>query len=141
MSFHWSDIRKSARIEAMKSAWEPGLSMSKLAAKLGTTRSAIAGMYHRHGSLLVDQPLNKRPEKKAEDEKTVIRVKRPVPPAVLRYTRDYGPGLPLVRVSNHQCKWPINDPEIGQEHLFCAMPAEGPYCDHHKQRSVRKEAA
>lgn len=51
----------AARIEAIKKAWEPGMSARDLAAKMGMTREAIVGMFHRHREKLLPAKLQARP--------------------------------------------------------------------------------
>lgn len=51
----------AARIEAIKAAWEPGMSARDLAAKMGMTREAIVGMFHRHKEKLLPAKLQARP--------------------------------------------------------------------------------
>ena len=160
MSFHWSSLTTEGRIEALKTAWEHGASMADIGARLGISRQAVAGIYFRHGHLLEDCPLRspfgiKRKKRRTKAE---IETAKTIEAAALAeqavaaaqaairkaqaITEPHGVGRTLMMLARHQCKWPVNDAERGQEHLFCALPADGPYCDHHKQRSVyiRKEA-
>ena len=52
-------------------------------------------------------------------------------------------GRPLMMLAACECKWPLTDVAkgAGAAHLFCALPADGPYCAHHAMRSVAERRA
>jgi hypothetical protein len=161
MTVHWATLTTEGRIEAMKAAWHLGISMKGLARRLGTTRSGISGMYNRHRDKLPDHPLNRQTESlaKAAEARRQRLPKQPKPMkhpragsrllAAAREMRSalvqptvagpHGPGIPLMMLGGQQCKWPVNEAERGEQHLFCAAPADGPYCEHHRARSVAPE--
>jgi hypothetical protein len=165
MTIHWATLTTEGRIEALKAAWHLGISMSGLARRLGTTRSGISGMYNRHRDKLPDHPLNRQTESlakaaEARRQRLPVRTKQPKPmkhprvgsklmPRPTRPTEPralpvvagpQGPGVPLDKLAPYQCKWAINEAERGEQHLFCRAPApDGPYCAHHKARSVAPE--
>jgi hypothetical protein len=43
----------------------------------------------------------------------------------------------LHEVGHNQCSWPVNDPPIGEPHLFCGheTAADKHYCPHHQERA------
>lgn len=137
MTMHWRSLGTEGRIEALRSAWTEGCSMRELAERVGTSKGGIAGFYSRHRNALADCPLrapnlgNGKP----------VRWQRPSKP---KRPRPDGPppfvARPLMLLQRNQCKWPVNDAERGQEHLFCGMASEGPYCEQHKARSITDRA-
>jgi hypothetical protein len=161
MTIHWQALTAEGRIEALKSKWELGISMGQLARRLGVTRSSIAGIYNRHRDKLPDHPLNRQTESLAKaaearrqrlpkqpkpmkhprvGSKLMPRPTRPTEPRLLPVVASpQGPGIPLMMLGGQQCKWPVNEAERGEQHLFCAAPADGPYCAHHKARSTATE--
>lgn len=155
MTFHWQSLDIEGRIEALKAVYFQGASMGDLAARLGVTRQAIAGMYNRHRGKLEQQPLRKpyhpgSTKTRAKKPAPVARVARPVPkpvpkpvpimrPAVEVETESHLAGVTLMMLQRGQCKWPVLDTEPGEEHLFCGRKSLGSYCNHHKARSTTTE--
>jgi len=63
------------------------------------------------------------------------RVKPPTPPVDEWSPYDAGSHhKPLIDLKALECRWPVGHDTRG--HLFCSHEALGPYCDHHKARSV-----
>jgi hypothetical protein len=161
MTVHWATLTTEGRLDALKAAWHLGISMKGLARRLGTTRSGISGMYNRHRDKLPDHPLNRQTESLAKaaearrqrlpkqpkpmkhprvGSKLMPRPTRPTEPRSLPVVEGpHGPGIPLMMLGGQQCKWPVNEAERDELHLFCAAPADGPYCQHHKARSTATE--
>lgn len=44
--------------------------------------------------------------------------------------------VPLMDLKHGDCRWPVNTPARGESYLFCANPADGSYCQHHKAISI-----
>lgn len=43
----------------------------------------------------------------------------------------------MMDLTSDSCRWPVNDPEPKEEHLFCGHPKKyGSYCAHHAAMSV-----
>jgi hypothetical protein len=152
MTIHWPTLSTEARIEAIKATWHLGISMLGIAKRLNASRSSIAGFYFRHRDKLPDHPLNRQTEslaKAAEARRQRVKaqpkakaVKRtPVAPFVRlqRVDEDYGPGVPMLELAGHQCRWAVNDAPRPEDHLFCGRPADGSYCAHHTTRSTATE--
>jgi len=60
MSLHWRMLSTAEKIEAVKTAWHPGISASRIAAHFyGATRNAVIGLYSRYPSDLSGTPLKK----------------------------------------------------------------------------------
>lgn len=146
MSIHWPTkaLDPAGRVEAIRAAYTPGASLKLLGQRLGTSRNAIAGVYHRARGELADCPLMTPGEvreasrrRKAEPRKPEPKpVSRALPAPRVQSDESHGAGRPLMMLAARQCKWPVNEAERGQEHLFCGLPAEGSYCAHHAARGV-----
>lgn len=142
---HWKHLKCQEKIEAIKVIWEAGMSARHIAANFdGATRFAVIGLYGRHGDKLKDHPLrlpcNQLGAARVRKEKTVS-IRHPTAPQPPRRPPAYvgGPilaGKPLMMVGAKECRWPVNDAEVGEVHLFCAMPADGIYCSHHRLRGT-----
>jgi len=149
----WRTMDTQGRIEAIRQAWFPGCSSAKIAAQLeGVTRNAIIGMYHRFPNSLTDKPLVSRgpvgniAERKKKSRASVTflfaaKTSKPMKAAPIFAEESALCGKPLVMLMAHECRWPVNDSERDELHLFCGMPAEGSYCAHHKLRSYRANGA
>jgi hypothetical protein len=137
MTIHWPTAKEDpqARIAAVQAAWWKGCSMGQLGAMLGTTRSAISGVYGRHPELRTSHPLRPASVRGATFVSGIPRPPKPLP-VLTPAGESHGAGRTLQMLQAHQCKWPVNDAGSGELHLFCALPAEGPYCQHHKRRST-----
>lgn len=45
-------------------------------------------------------------------------------------------GRPLYLLGLNECRWAVNDADKGELHLFCGSPAEGPWCECHRRKSI-----
>lgn len=161
MTVQWSELTTvEARIEAIKSAYQPGFSSRDIGAQLGTTRNAIIGMFNRHGDKLaccaMPPPYGGK-ERRSKPKPIVLAIPpkpgKPKSPSksVPIFAADPviepamgGPivvGRPLMMLGARQCRWPVNDAAVGELHLFCGEKAEGSYCPHHARRLVWRRAA
>lgn len=147
MSMHWVDLTTEARIEAIKAVYEPGMSASEIAASIGgPTRNAIIGMYGRYSKQLEQFPL--RPFRtcstKPRTGRKLPKRKKPntpfIPEAVFEptYSGDQTCGRPIVMLDSRQCRWPVNDADRGELHLFCGAPSDGVFCPHHSSIAYRE---
>ena len=148
---HWRQLTTKGRIDAIRDVWVPGCSTAQIAAHMeGATRNAIIGMYHRFPNSLTDRPLvsrgiagntSKAREKKKRNALTFLFAEKVVPkplPAPRTTASEHRLcGKPLMLLQAKECKWPVNEAERGELHLFCAMPTEGTYCEHHKMRAYQ----
>lgn len=142
---HWREIGTLAKIEAIREVWFPGCSTAQIAAHFNdVSRNAIIGIYNRYGPThLADKPLNARsPINKAgvERKKRVVarvvkfRGSKPLPELVERAVEYRLCGKPLMMLEARECRFPVNEAEGEDIHLFCGRPAERSYCDHHHGR-------
>lgn len=132
MSIHWKSLDTSGKIKAVKSVWREGMSARQIAAHFnGATKNAVVGMYSRWRTELMNTPL---PDKARPIHRPAAsRQEAPVLP-----DERHGAGRTLMMLARHQCKWPVNEAEPGGIHLFCGLPADGPWCEHHAFRSIRR---
>lgn len=51
------------------------------------------------------------------------------------------PLRPLADLKANECRWPVNDADHGEAHLFCGAPAATgkPYCPDHYQRAYQSK--
>lgn len=145
MSIHWKSLDTPAKIDAVKSVWREGMSMGQIAAHFsGASRNSIAGLYGRYRAELIEAPLRARAAVIERVERAARR-RRSAQHGTLSCApvlpdEAHGAGRTLMMLARHRCKWPVNDAEPGGIHLFCGLPADGPYCDHHAFRSSGRSA-
>lgn len=147
---HWKELDSQGRIDAIRAVWFPGCSTREIAASLvGTTRNAVIGMYHRFPNSLTDKPLVKRgiidevAAKSRKDRKRrapvtflfADKTSKPLPPLVEIAFEHRLCGKPLMMLQSSECRFPVNEASGEDLHLFCALPADGSYCGHHRQRA------
>ena len=106
-------------ITKVKTLWEEGYSSSAIAKALGEglTKNAVIGKIHR---LKVAR----------NTVQNIATAKISLPPIVelLPYI---GQPKPLEILGPQECRYPVNTPEDGGLHLFCAAPTETVYCENH----------
>lgn len=146
----WKSLNTAEKIDAIRAFWFSGCSTREIAASMeGVTRNAIIGMYHRFPNSLTDKPLVKRgiiddvAAKSRKDRKRrapvtflfADKTSKPLPQPVEIAFEYRLCGKPLLKLGANECKWSINDASGEDLHLFCALPADGSYCHHHKTRA------
>lgn len=121
MNIHSPKWTENRVAEASK-LWAKGLSASNIAAEIGgVSRNAVAGLALRNRELF---------PQRGRKFKSVWAV--PVIPATDYDTQSL--HKPLLDLQANECRWPVGHDHRG--HLFCGHEADGPYCKHHKARSV-----
>lgn len=144
---HWRQLSTAEKIEAVKSTWFKGISAREIAARFdGASRNAVIGLYDRYPDDLASAPLNKpkgavKAEARAKTGRNFIvrrpSTRKPIAPTtpVVEQAGEYHVcGRPLMMLARGRCKWPVNDAEVGETHLFCCVPANGSYCEAHAAR-------
>jgi len=142
MTIHWRKLKTDQRVEAIRSVYVPDISSRKIANALGITKGAVCGMYFRHPDKLADCPLpdhgrrtiSREGSPKPRPEKSAPRIPAPAVVPDIMFTA----GRPLMAMESGQCRWPVNDAEPGEMHLFCGLPTEATYCGHHTSRAYRE---
>jgi hypothetical protein len=137
----------AAKIEAVKSVSEPGMSASQIASYFdGATRNAIIGLFHRHALVFEGKArLRTRTDTAAriavaKRGRIKSRKSAPLPSVELHKTETHLCGRPLFDLKAKECRWSVNEAEPSELHLFCGMPTETTYCQHHTSRAHREQA-
>ena len=145
--------------------WEQGVPASKIAAKLGRSRSSVIGFVQRKVG-----PRTRRGDASARDSKGFSFVRQhkaqiksqttpPLafpPPLVAEPLPGMGESdnmaerIKLIDLPTHEgCRWPIGDPREDPNFGFCGKPQfrgipgtdydRSQYCLEHQKRSMRKD--
>lgn len=153
-------------IDAIAGWLREGLSASKIQQEFSrrfrsVSRNAIIGIVHRNKVLAAIGLGGNGPRTEKKRAATVRHQKtakrQALHPGNIRSKREgraFDPGplavastadLPLAAspaskiladLSWNECRWPVNDAAIGEEHLFCAAQTSvWPYCRHHSLRA------
>lgn len=126
---------------------------SQIGTALGVTRNAVIGRVNRAKKLKKvgffrasgnDRAKTVKAETIKPKPRIVVRVSpaifnEPVAPKPLPVVTAGNPatvGRPIYLLGGCQCRWPVNEAARGEMHLFCASPADGPYCKRHARRSI-----
>lgn len=151
----WTD----EAVEELKRMWDRGMTTGQIAKALGVTKNSIIGKVHRlcltarpspikKASVSSDKPtekvektkkVTKSPKKaektekieKAENTKSessaiVVEVKKDSPASAEET------NIPLVKLDNHTCRWPLGDPK-DDDFCFCGRKIKTgqTYCEEH----------
>lgn len=145
METKWLNMSKSQKVAAVIAIYERGMTASQLSRSLGTTRSAILGLYHRNNVLVDRYPLDVKggrhpslvraprmakpprvpaPPELSPDVKSVEALLTPKPAPTSRF-------VPLVDLERSDCRYVVS---WDSEALFCAAAAVPgySYCSTHK---------
>ncbi len=144
----WTD----EAVEELKRMWDKGMTTGQIAKVLNVTKNSIIGKVHRLCLTARPSPIKKSDNSKdtkkatkstkAEKETTkATPVKstkcakkplaeeciQPVAPVVVEET-----NIPLVKLDNHTCRWPIGDPK-DEDFCFCGkrIKTGQTYCEEH----------
>lgn len=137
-----------------------GLASGQIATALGRSRNAVVGRAKRLGLVFMTQAGMRRREVKEQRESSAPRVPsrkhqplggnrfkslrekatetEAAPKELPRWTAHSDApeprNLSLVDLEWLDCRWPVNNPERGQEHLFCGhkRASGSSYCAHHR---------
>lgn len=136
----------------LRTEWKQGHTASLIArmisARFGTRRSrnSVIGRKRRLG--LPDRvtpvravQIRKRVRRKPP-VKLVEPVPKPVPPPVPPRPEAPMRRVEITQLARNECRWPVNDAQGGEEHLFCGRKqADGSsYCTGHLERSISKQS-
>lgn len=137
-----------------------GMSAGEMAPHWGISRNAVCGRVHRDPELRKigfdkhrDEASTRYPSKLSKYAGVLAAPKPKRFEAVNMATRMEGRArdakplpvvptafechpVPLMDLKHGDCRWPVNEPARGELYLFCANPADGSYCQHHKAISI-----
>jgi GcrA cell cycle regulator len=142
----WDDETKAAAIAAF---FTKGESAGTIARRVGTTRSAVLGLAHRHRQRLAaagGSPVKPAPAA-AKPAKARGGPPRTLPTGKSRMLDRLAPilgthmvidpvGVVLDDLTRDVCRFPVTPHHAGPaEHRFCGASATGPYCPQHARRA------
>ena len=143
----WTD----ETVEELKKMWDRGMTTGQIAKALNVTKNSIIGKVHRLCLTARPSPIKKAPaktstpstaeEKPAKKTKSSAKstpVAEPVKeapeiPAVKPATNFVEEtNIPLVKLDNHTCRWPLGDPR-DDDFCFCGKRVRTgqTYCEEH----------
>lgn len=143
--FHWNHDN----ITEVATLLKQGLSAAQIGEQLGISRNAVIGKVGRDEGLSrigfawtrAQHFAGKNPERlKVKTLKfKPAKPKRMKRPAVALVAPDpeYTVAKPMLLLGAHDCRWPINDADRDETHLFCAGTKESgkSFCPHHHHRA------
>lgn len=138
---HWKALGTEQKINAIKAAYQPGMSAMAIAAAIGNdvSKGAVIGMFNRYRDELTDCKLNAS----ARAISLLGRARAPrrasafIPPKPT-FIEPPAARIPLDMLKRGMCKFPVNDAAKGETHLFCGSPGEGSWCGFHRQIVYRQ---
>lgn len=131
-------------VEELRKMWDKGMTTGQIAKALGVTKNSIIGKVHRLCLTARPSPIKKapaKPEKKvAPVAKTTVKapkgpakqVAEPAPIVEKVETPVEETNIPLVKLDNHTCRWPLGDPR-DDDFCFCGkrIKTGQTYCEEH----------
>jgi GcrA cell cycle regulator len=145
----WTD----EAVEELKKMWDKGMTTGQIAKVLNVTKNSIIGKVHRLCLTARPSPIkktanpdaekktpkaaktckkasqSKQPAEKPSKEPKKATIEEIAKPAsvVIEET-----NIPLVKLDNHTCRWPIGDPR-DEEFCFCGkrIRTGQTYCEEH----------
>lgn len=116
-----------------------GDTAAKIGALFGKSKNAIIGIVQRDGSLRAigfKHGSNggglRKGQKRTPRAKTVPVGPVQGAPLPEPLSERHVAGLPMAALASQQCRFPVNDAEKGEIHLFCGSPSKGPWCEYHR---------
>ncbi len=141
----WTD----EAVEELKKMWDKGMTTGQIAKVLNVTKNSIIGKVHRLCLTARPSPIKKSSNstekktvtsKKTEKEtkaKSTSKCKTKEKPIVIEEAKpQVAPieetNIPLVKLDNHTCRWPMGDPK-DEDFCFCGkrIKTGQTYCEEH----------
>jgi GcrA cell cycle regulator len=132
-------------VEELRKMWDRGMTTGQIAKALNVTKNSIIGKVHRLCLTARPSPIKKasaKTEKKPATEskkvattlsKSSMETVADVAPVVEK-TENYveETNIPLVKLDNHTCRWPLGDPR-DDDFCFCGkrIKTGQTYCEEH----------
>ena len=131
-------------VEELRKMWDRGMTTGQIAKALNVTKNSIIGKVHRLCLTARPSPIKKSPaktEKKPQvtskaSSKPMKSSARPVETSapVIEKTETVieETNIPLVKLDNHTCRWPLGDPR-DDDFCFCGkrIKTGQTYCEEH----------
>ena len=141
----WTD----EAVEELKKMWDKGMTTGQIAKVLNVTKNSIIGKVHRLCLTARPSPIKKSSNstgkktvtsKKTEKEtkaKSTSKCKTKEKPIIIEEAKpQVAPieetNIPLVKLDNHTCRWPMGDPK-DEDFCFCGkrIKTGQTYCEEH----------
>lgn len=144
----WTD----EAVEELKKMWDKGMTTGQIAKALNVTKNSIIGKVHRLCLTARPSPIKRsstpKADKKAEKTektakttkttKSVCKTPKEEPQNTVTMVKAETPieetNIPLVKLDNHTCRWPLGDPR-DEDFCFCGkrIKTGQTYCEEHSQ--------
>lgn len=138
----WTD----EAVEELKRMWDRGMTTGQIAKALNVTKNSIIGKVHRLCLTARPSPIKKSSAPKT-DKKTVVAGKTTKnekntataaskqacsPSSSAAAPLNEETNIPLVKLDNHTCRWPLGDPR-DDDFCFCGKHVKTgqTYCEEH----------
>lgn len=141
----WTD----EAVEELKKMWDRGMTTGQIAKALNVTKNSIIGKVHRLCLTARPSPIKKTDmgvkEKKAVKKEKAVQEKNKQSEQHLKKTSTKegetktapktvaeNTNIPLVKLDNHTCRWPMGDPR-DDDFCFCGkrIRTGQTYCEEH----------
>lgn len=144
----WTD----EAVEELKKMWDRGMTTGQIAKALNVTKNSIIGKVHRLCLTARPSPIKKvsgketpkvsstskasQPNKEKEPKSVAVKKEKApvetVEPAKPVVATPEETNIPLVKLDNHTCRWPLGDPR-DDDFCFCGkrVKAGQTYCEEH----------
>lgn len=138
----WTD----ERTELLLKLEAEGVSRSEVAKRIGTTRSAVIGKLFRLNGAKQSRPRSRKKKGsivKPSANASKLHLTIPAAKELRRLAEEmkaaippeprYVDGVRLQDLPDDGCRWPVNEPAPGEEHLFCGDQKKlgRSYCEKH----------
>lgn len=131
-------------VEELRKMWDKGMTTGQIAKALNVTKNSIIGKVHRLCLTARPSPIKKAPaktEKKPVPAKTVSKSATKATAETTIITTPIAEktepiieetNIPLVKLDNHTCRWPLGDPR-DDDFCFCGkrIKTGQTYCEEH----------
>ncbi len=141
-------------VEELKRMWDRGMTTGQIAKALNVTKNSIIGKVHRLCLTARPSPIKKtetaeennnkekckpvkQTQKQVKEKEIPARkekelMKQPAPSVAEKPTATEVAHIPLVKLDNHTCRWPLGDPR-DEDFCFCGKKIKTgqTYCEEH----------
>lgn len=136
----WTPEEKQRVAEMLRE----GLSASQIGHRFGKTRNSVIGVVGRDNELREigfarSRSGASKPNREISTPTVVFpRTVKPIPAPHLRPMEQHMAGAPMKMLKAHQCKFAVNEAEVGDVHLFCGADTDGgSWCGFHRGLAYR----
>lgn len=135
-------------VEELRRMWDKGMTTGQIAKALNVTKNSIIGKVHRLCLTARPSPIKKMPAKDVNKKPVAAEKKtrstpsssksvsnennKTIDEAVSSANLPEELNIPLVKLDNHTCRWPLGDPR-DDDFCFCGrrIKTGQTYCEEH----------